>query len=68
MTCIATDSTDDVGCEIACLRTVVLAVPDLTAILAGLILVIAKCAVESSELTKLVALELVLAFGNGGSL
>jgi len=37
-------------------------------VLAGLILVITKCTVEGGKLTKLVALEFVLTFGNRCSL
>jgi len=84
---IATDATDDVGCKVALLRAVVLAVSDLTTcqtvrnhasrynidryrltVLASLILIVTESTVESSQLTKLVALEFVLTFGNGSSL
>jgi hypothetical protein len=41
---------------------------DLTTVLTGLVLVVTEGTVEGSKLTKLVALEFVLAFGNGGSL
>jgi hypothetical protein len=41
---------------------------NLTAVLAGLVLVIAQSTVESSEFAELVALQFVLAFGNRRSL
>ena len=68
MTGIATDTTDDVCRVILLLGAVVLPVADLAAVLAGLVLVVAEGTVERSELTKLVTLELVLAFGYGGGL
>lgn len=37
-------------------------------VLASLVLVVTKGAVESGQLTQLIALELILALGNGGSL
>jgi membrane-bound ClpP family serine protease len=65
---VAADTTDDVGREVLLLRTVVLSVSDLAAILACLVLIIAQGAVQGSELAQLVALELVLALGNRRSL
>jgi len=41
---------------------------DLTAVLASLIFIVTERSVESSELTKLVAFELILAFWNRSSL
>jgi hypothetical protein len=68
MSCISTDATDDVGREVALLWTIVLSVTNLTAVLASLVLVVSERTVECCKLTKLVALELVLAFRNRGSL
>lgn len=65
---IATDTTDDASRIVLLLRAVVLAVTDLAAVLASLVLIVTKGTVEGSELTQLVAFELVLALGNGGSL
>lgn len=65
---ITTDAADDVGGEVWLVGTVVLAVTNLTAVLAGLVLVVTESTVESSKLTELVALELVLSFGDRGSL
>lgn len=45
---ITTDTTDDASCEILALGTVVLAVTDLTAVLAGLVLVVSEGTVEGS--------------------
>lgn len=41
---------------------------DLAAVLAGLVLVVTEGTVEGSKLAKLVALELILSFGNGRGL
>ena len=65
---IATHATDDVGCVVLLLRTVVLAMPDLSTVLASLVLVVTEGTVQSSELSELITLEFVLAFGDGGSL
>lgn len=65
---IATHSTDDAGSEVLLLRAVVLAVTYLSTILASLILIVTQSSVQSSELTKLVTLQFVLALGNGSSL
>jgi hypothetical protein len=64
MPSLTTDTTDDAGREVLFLGTVVLAMTNLTAVLAGLVLVVSKGTVESCKLTELVALEFVLAFGN----
>lgn len=66
--CIATNAADDVGSVVLLLWAVVLAVANLTAVLAGLVLVITEGTVEGSQLTQLVTLEFVLSFGNGGGL
>jgi hypothetical protein len=66
--CISTDATDDVCCEIALFWTIVLSVTDLTTVLASLILVVSKSTIECCKLTKLIALELILAFRDRGSL
>jgi hypothetical protein len=68
MTSITADATDDVCCKVALLGTIVLAMAYLTAVLASLIFIITERSVESSELTKLVSLELILAFRNRSSL
>src|SRR5512142_206048 len=61
---IATHSADDVGCVILPFRAVVLAVANLSTILAGLVLVVSQSPVEGSKLTELVTLQFVLAFGD----
>lgn len=68
MSSVAANSADDACGEIALLRTVELSVADLTAVLAGLVLIIAEGAVKCGKFTQLVTLELVLAFWNGCSL
>ena len=68
MPCVAADTTDDVGGEVTGLRAVVLAMANLAAVLAGLVLVVTEGTVERGKLTELVALELVLTFRYGGSL
>jgi hypothetical protein len=65
---VTADTADDVGSEVLLLGTVVLAMSDLAAVLAGLVLIIAQGAVQGSKLTQLVALELVLALRNRRSL
>jgi len=65
MTGVATDTADDVRSVVLLLWTVVFAMTDLSAVLASLILVITQSTVQSSELTKLVTLELVLSLRNG---
>lgn len=66
--CVTTDTADDVGGEIALFWAIVFSVTNLTTILASLILIVTKSTVECCEFTKLVALELVLAFRDGSSL
>lgn len=68
VTSITTNATNDVGSEVLFLWTIVFAMADLTAVLASLVLVITKSTVQRSELSKLVALEFVLSFGDRGSL
>ncbi|OJJ00456.1 hypothetical protein ASPVEDRAFT_569313 [Aspergillus versicolor CBS 583.65] len=84
MASISTDATNDIGSKVSLFGTVVLSVADLTTysmlarvqmgennaltVLASLVLIITKSTVESSQLTKLVPLELVLTFGDRGSL
>jgi hypothetical protein len=67
MACIATNTTNDVGSEVTLLRAVILAVSDLTTVLASLVLIVTESTVKGSELTELVALQFVLAFRDGGS-
>jgi hypothetical protein len=68
VTSVTADTTDDVGGVVLGVRAVVLAVADFTTVLASLVLVVAECTVECGQLTQLVALELVLTFGDGRSL
>jgi hypothetical protein len=65
---VTANSADNAGRVVGLIGTVVLAVSDAAAVLTGLVLVIAESAVESGEFPKLIALELVLAFWNGGGL
>jgi hypothetical protein len=58
----ATHTANDVSSEVTLLRAVVFAVADATTILADLVLVVTKRTVESRQLTKLVALVVILAF------
>lgn len=68
VTSLATDATDDAGREVLLLRAIVLAMTNLSTVLTGLVLVVAKGTVEGGELSELVALEFVLTFGDGCSL
>ncbi len=65
---VTTDAAYDVGRVVLLLRTIVLAMADLAAVLTGLVFVVTKRTVQGSQLPELVSLELVLAFGDGGSL
>lgn len=68
VTSIAAHTTNDVGRVVLLLRAIILAMADLAAVLAGLVLVIAQGSVEGSQFTELIALQFVLALGNRGSL
>lgn len=68
MTSISTHAANDARGEVLALGAVVLAVADLTTVLAGLVLVVSEGSVEGRQFTQLVTLELVLAFGNGRGL
>ena len=68
MASVATDTTDDVGSEVALLGAVILAMANLATVLASLVLIITKGTVKSGEFSQLITLKLVLAFGNGCSL
>jgi hypothetical protein len=65
---VTADTADDVGSIVLLLGAVVLAVSDLAAVLACLVLIITEGAVQRGKLAKLVPLELVLALGNRCSL
>jgi hypothetical protein len=64
---LAALATDQISGDVLLLGAVVFAMADLTTVLAGLILVITKSTVQSSKLSELIALEFILAFGNGSS-
>lgn len=68
MSSIAANAANNICGEILGVGAVVLAVADFTAVLASLILVVTESTVKRGELTKLIALQLVLALRNGGSL
>jgi hypothetical protein len=68
VTSIAADATDDVGSVVLLFRAVPLAMANLATILASLVLIITEGSVQRRKLAELVALELVLALGNGSSL
>jgi hypothetical protein len=59
-----TNATNDIGCEVALLGTVILAVSNIATVLANLVFVITKGAIKSGEFTELVALVIVLTFGS----
>ena len=65
---IAADTTDDARGVVGLVGTVILSMSDAAAVLTGLVLVVTEGTVEGGELAKLVSLELVLAFWNGGGL
>ncbi|KAL5334044.1 hypothetical protein BJX70DRAFT_391746 [Aspergillus crustosus] len=71
MTGVATNATDDVGSEITLLRAVRsmnVRYKAVHTVLASLVLIVTKCTVERGQFSKLVPLELVLAFRDRGSL
>ena len=61
---VAADTADDAGSKVLSLGTVVLAVADLAAVLAGLVLVVSQGSVQGGEFAQLVSLEFVLALGD----
>jgi hypothetical protein len=65
VTSVTADTADDVGGVVLLLWAVILAMSNLTAVLASLVFVITQSSVQGGKLTKLVTLELVLTFGNG---
>lgn len=65
---VAANATDDAGRVILAFRAVVLAMSYLTAVLTSLVFVITQGTVQRCEFTKLVTLQLVLAFRDRRSL
>jgi hypothetical protein len=55
------NATNDVGSKVTMFRTIVFPMTDVSTVLAELIFVVAKCAVEGSEFTKLVAFVIIFA-------
>jgi hypothetical protein len=68
MASVTADTADDAGRVVLLLRAVVLAVSDLAAVLARLVLIVAERSVQGSKFTQLITLQLVLALGNRRSL
>lgn len=68
MASIAANATDYVSSKVFSFGTIVFTMSDLAAVLASLIFIVTKGTVQSSKLTKLVALQFVLTFRNGCSL
>ena len=62
------NTADDVCCEVPLLWTVVLAVPDTSAVLTDLVLVISEGTIERGKLAELVTLVIVLSFRCRGRL
>lgn len=62
------DTACEVDSKILLFSALVLAMADGTAVGARLVLVVAKGAVQSGEFAKLLALEFILPFGDGGGL
>ena len=62
------DTADDVSSEVALLRTLILPVTDVAAILTDLVLVVSEGSVEGSKFAELIAFVIVLAFGCGSGL
>lgn len=68
MSSVATHTTYDVGGEVLLLGTIILAMADLSAVLARLVLVVTQGSVERRQFSELIPLQFVLAFGDRGSL
>lgn len=68
MACITANTADDARCVILLLGTVVLAVSNLAAVLARLVLVVTQRSVESGKFSELVSLKFILDFWGGGRL
>ena len=62
------DTTDDVSSKVALLRTLILPVTDVAAILTDLVLIVSKGSIEGSKFAELIAFVIVLAFGCGSGL
>lgn len=62
---ITTNAADDACCVVLLLGAVVFAMANLTAVLAGLVFIVAQRSVESSQFSQLVSLKLILGFGSG---
>lgn len=64
----ATDTTDNVRCEVTLFGTVILAVTDTAAVLTNLVLIVTESTVEGGQLSELVTLVVVLTFRRGSRL
>jgi hypothetical protein len=65
---IAADAADNACGVVLSLGAVILAVANLTTVLAGLVLVVSKSTVERGEFSQLITLKLVLSLGDGSGL
>ena len=63
MSSAATNSADNVSCEITLLRAIVFAMANASTVLANLVFVVAKSAVKRGQLPELVAFMVILTFG-----
>ena len=66
--CASADTANNVRCEVTLFGAVVLAMANITTVLANLILVIAKRSVQRSEFPKLITFVIILTFGGRSSL
>ena len=62
------DTADDVSSEVALLRTLILPVTDVAAVLTDLVLIISEGSIEGGKFAELIAFVIVLAFGCGSGL
>ena len=62
------DTADDVSSKVALLRTLILPVTDVAAILTDLVLIVSESSIESGKFAELIAFVIVLAFGCGSGL
>ena len=66
--CASADTADNVRCEVTLFGAVVLAMANITTVLANLILIVTKSTVKGGEFAELVALVVILTLGRRSGL
>ena len=62
------NTADDISSEVALLRTLILPVTDVAAVLTDLVLIVSEGSIEGSKFAELIAFVIVLAFWCGSGL